>query len=83
MQSPPPSSFLLPPRFFIAELLQRKGHGVSSCQGFPTARGSLPYYSWTIHFPVFREIPVSESKQAFAFANYYNEQGEGKKVIKI
>jgi hypothetical protein len=49
-------------------------------QGFPTARGSLPYSSLKIHLPILKEIPLSESKQAFAFANYNNWRERGSEV---
>jgi hypothetical protein len=49
-------------------------------QGFPTAHRSLPYSSLPIHLPVFIDFPLSESKQAIAFAIYNNEREQGKGV---
>jgi hypothetical protein len=78
---PAPSFFFLHPPSLLQSLYKGKDtRGFLCYKDFLRRTGACRIPPFRIHFPILKNIPVSESKQAFAFANYYNWWERGLEV---
>jgi hypothetical protein len=73
-------SFSPEPFFFIAEPIDWKGHASFLFSRISYGAQELTVFLLENSPSDIKKIPVSESKQAFAFANYHNERERGKEV---